>query len=194
MAFSLQPCFFRMFYRTRFAAHSMTVPLLGWNPPSSGHVQGTLLNHDAAQVDAADFLDEWAAITAGFWPSTTTLGEAIIYTMDGVSAPAIPRAGHDLATVGTNANTGWDEAVQLTITERTSLFNKCKYVFLDTPSDNDFQKYTSQVGLSSVFTNFIAYTQDSTKPVCGRDRGQPNLFVSLIHDLNDALRQSYGLS
>jgi hypothetical protein len=183
-----------MFYRTRFAAHSMTVPLLAWNPPSSGHIQGTLLNHNGAQIDAKDFLDEWAVITRPFWPATTTLGEAIIYTMDAAVAPAIPRAGHDLAVVGTNTNTGWDEAVQLTITERTSLFHKVKYVFLDTPSDNDFQKYTSQVGLSSVFTDFIAYTQDPDKPVCGRDRGQPNLFVSLIHDLNDALRESYGLS
>jgi hypothetical protein len=183
-----------MFYRTRFAPHSMTVPLLGWNPPSSGHVQGTLLNHDGAQIDAADFLDEWADITKGFWPASVTLGEAIIYTMDAAVAPAIPRAGHDLATVGTNTNTGWDEATQITITERTSLFHKTKYVFLDSPSDNDFNKYTSQAGLSSVYTDFIAYTQDSTKPVCGRDRGQPNLFVSLIIDLNDGLREEYRLS
>jgi hypothetical protein len=182
-----------MFYRTRFAAHSQTVPLLGWNPPSVGHVQGTLLNHNGDQIDAADFLDSWADIVKGFWPSSTTLGEAIIYTMDAAVAPAVPRAGHDLATIGTNANTGWDEAVQLTITERTALFNKVKYVFLDTPSDNDFQKYTSTSGLSSVFTDFITFTQQDDNPVCGRDRGKPNLFLSLIHDLNDKLREDYGL-
>lgn len=194
MAFSLYPCFFRMFYRTRFAAHSQTVPLLGWNPASVGHPQGTLLNHAGVQIDAADFLDAWADITKGFWPATTTIGEAIIYTMDAAVGPAIPRAGHDLATVGTNVNTGWDEAVQLTITQRTTLFNKAKYVFLDTPSDNDFNKYTSTTGLSTVFTDFIAFTQDLDNPCCGRDRGAPNIFMSLIHELNDGLRKQYGLS
>lgn len=192
--FSLYPAFFRMDYRTRFAPHTQTVPLLGWNPASTGHLLGTLLNHNGVQIDASDFFDAWGAITKPFWPSTTTLGQITVYTMAAAVSPAIARAGKDLALVGTNANTGWDEAVQCTITQRTSLFNKAKYIFLDTPSDNDFNKYISTTGLSSVFTNFIAFCQDADNPVCGRDRGQPNLFVSLIHELNDGLRKSYHLS
>lgn len=192
--YSLFPAFFRVFYRTRFAPHSQTVPILGWNPPSSGHALGTCLNHNGDQIDASDFLTAYGNVIKGFWPDTTTIGEAIIYTMAAAVAPAIPVAGKDLALVGTNVNTGWDEAVQLTITQRTSLFNKFKSVFLDTPSDNDFNKYTSVVGLSSVFTTFITFCGADEQPICGRDRGQPFQLVSLIHDLNDGLRESYKLS
>lgn len=191
--FSLYPAFVRMSYRTRFAAHTQTIPLYGWNPPSGGHPIGTFLGADSLQYDAEAYLLAYTVVAAPLWPDTTTIDNFTIYTMAAPTGEAIPVAGKNVAVVGTNDNDGWDEAVQLTFTLRTDLFHKAKYVYLDVPSDNDFNKYTSITGLSSVYTDLIDFYTDPTGCFCGRDRGKPSVFVSLIHDLNDKLRQEYGL-
>lgn len=192
--FSLYPAFVRIFYRTAFAPHTQTIPVYGWSPISGGHVAGTFLGADAAQHDAATYLSDYGDLIAHLWPATTTIGEAIIYTMAAPTGEAIPVASHDLANTGDNINPGWAEAVQLTFVMRTALLHKMKLEYLDVPSDNDFNKYTSTVGLSSAYTDILDYVMDPAGCFCGRDRGQPVSFVSMIHDLNDGLRERYRLT
>lgn len=191
--FSLYPAFVRIFYTTAYAPHTMTIPVLDWNPPSGGHPSGTFLAHDASQADAEAMIDALVADLADIFLATTTINEAIIYTMDAAVAPAIPQVTYEIGVVGTNANTGWAQAVQLTFTLRTDLFHKMKLVLLDVPSDNDFNKYSSLVGLNAEFVDLVELLETESWGWCGRDRGKPTTFVSMIFDLNDGLRKRYNL-
>jgi hypothetical protein len=168
--------------------------LYGWSPVSGGHPAGTFLDAEDNQQDALDYMNAYFVLAKAMWPSTTTIDGFTVYTMAAPVGEALPVIAAESAVVGTNANTGWDEAVQLTITFRTSLFHKVKYVYLDVPSDNDFNKYTNTTGLSSAFTDLMDYLAATNGCFCGRDRGKPAVFVSLIHDLNDALREEYKLT
>lgn len=192
--FSLYPCFTRLFYRTAYAPHSMTIPNYGWSPISVGHAMGTYLGADGIQYDSQDVLAALIALLAPIFVPGTTIGTAIIYTMADTVGQAIPRASHDFATVGTNSNTTWAEAVQLQFTLRTASFNKFKMVLLDVPADDDFQKYTSLAGLNVAYQNLVDYLVDPAGSFCGRDRTKPTSLVSMIHDLNDGLRKRYRLS
>lgn len=192
--FSLYPAFTRINYRTAYAPHTMTLPNYGWSPISVGHTMGTYLGADGIQYDSLAVLNALAALLAAIFVPSTTIGEAIIYTMAAPTGQAIPRASHDLAIVGTNTNTTWAEAVQLQFTFRTALFNKFKVVMLDVPADDDFNKYTSLVGLNVAYQNLVDYMIDPAGSFCGRDRAKPTSMVSMIHDLNDGLRKRYRLS
>lgn len=191
--FSLYPAFVRLFYTTAYAPHSMTLPVLGWNPPSGGHPSGTFLCHDTSQADAEDTIDGLVAVLKEVWKSTTHVTEAIIYTMAAPVAPAIPQVTYEVNVAGVNTNAGWDEATQLTFTLRTNLFHKMKLVMLDFPSDNDFQKYTAEADINVAYQNIVAVLKEDANTWCGRDRGQPTTFVSMITDLNDGLRKRYRL-
>lgn len=192
--FSLYPAFVRIFYTTAYAPHTMTIPVLDWNPVSVGHPSGTFLNHNAVQIDAEDMIDDLVTQLKAIWLPTTTINEAIIYTMAAAVAPAIPQVTYEIGVVGTNTNTGWAEAVQLTFTLRTSLFHKMKLVMLDVPSDNDFNKYTSEGALNAEFVDILTALKADGNGWCGRDRGKPVTFVSMIFDLNDGLRERYRLA
>jgi hypothetical protein len=171
----------------------MTIPNYGWSPISVGHTMGTYLGADGIQYDSLAVLNALSALLADIFVPSTTIGEAIIYTMDAPVGQAIPRASHDLAVVGTNSNTTWAEAVQLQFTFRTALFNKFKLVLLDVPADDDFNKYTSLVGLNIAYQNLVDYITDPAGSFCGRDRSKPTSMISMIHDLNDGLRKRYRL-
>lgn len=192
--FSLYPAFVRIFYRTAYAPHTMTLPVLDWNPPSGGHPSGTFLAHDTSQADAESMIDNLVDQLRAVWLPTTSIDEAIIYTMDAPVAPAIPQVSYPITAVGANTNTGWNKATQVTFTLRTDLFHKMKLVMLDIPSDNDFAKYTNEGDLSSEYTDILAVLRADANSWCGRDRGQPTTFVSMIIDLNDGLRDRYGLA
>jgi len=192
--FSLYPAFVRISYTTAYAPHTMTLPVLDWNPPSGGHPSGTFLCHDGSQEDAETMIDALVAQLAAVWLPTTNINEAIIYTMAAPVAPAIPQITYEIGVPGTNTNTGWAEAVQLTFTLRTDLFHKMKLVMLDVPSDNDFNKYTSEAAINVEFQQIVDELKADGNGWCGRDRGQPTTFVSMIFDLNDALRERYRLA
>jgi hypothetical protein len=192
--FSLYPAFTRINYRTAYAPHSMTLPNYGWSPVSVGHTMGTYLGADDVQYDALDVLEALSALLAEIFVPSTTIGEAIIYTMAAPVGQAIPRVSHDLATPGVNTNTTWAEAVQLQFTFRTAEFNKFKLVMLDVPADDDFNKYTSLSGLNVAYQNLADFITDPAGSFCGRDRQKPTTLVSMIHDLNDGLRKRYRLS
>jgi len=194
MANSLYPAFFRIFYRTAYAPHTMTIPVKAWNPVSGGHPSGTFTNHLDAEVDAEDMIDGLVLILKEIWLPSTNIANAIIYTMESATSPAVPRVTYTIDVDGVNTNTGWAEAVQLTFTLRTADFNKAKYVLLDVPSDNDFTKQTSQAALSGAFSDMIDYVEDSANAFVGRDGFQPTAFVSMIFDLNDGLRKRYRLA
>lgn len=172
----------------------MTLPVLDWNPPSGGHPSGTFLAHDTSQADAEDMIDALVAQLRAVWLATTHITEAIIYTMASTTSPAIPQVTYEIGLAGTNDNAGWAEATQLTFTLRTDLFNKMKLVMLDVPSDNDFNKYTAEADISPEFQDIVTVVKSDVWGWCGRDRGQPTTFVSMIFDLNDGLRKRYRLA
>lgn len=192
--YSLYPAFIRMFYRTAYAPHTQTLPIKDWSPPSSGHDLGTSMNHLGDQADVQDMIDAYVLKAKAMFLATASIDSFIVYTMTTETSPAIPQVSYDVGVAGTNTNTGWSEAVQLTITMRTEDFHKAKYVYLDVPSDNDFNKYTNFSTLSTAFKDLIDVVRADEWSFVGRDGAQPSTFVSLIHDLNDKLRESYKLS
>lgn len=192
--FSLYPAFLRIAYRTRFAPHSQTLPVYNWSPPSPGNPAGTFLTATDTQINAQTAINDYVALLAPIFRPDTTINEAIVYTMAAPTGQAIPQVALTLTTVGTNTNVTWDEAVQITMTMRTSLFNKFKIVLLDVPSNDDYNKYTNFGTLNVIYQNLLNSIDNDLGFICGRDRGRPSNFISFITDLNDGLRQEYRLA
>lgn len=192
-AYTLFPAFVRVFYRTEFAPHVMTLPVKGWNVISGGHPSGTFTNNGDDEVDADDVMVALAALLKVFWTDATTLNNYIIYTMEEANSPAIPRAQADLTVVGTNTDDSWNEAVETIITMRTSAFNKAKYVFLDAPTGGDFPKTVAYPG-SGPYFNFLEFMKGVDNPFVGRDGSPIQSFVSITTKLNDKLRAEYHLN
>lgn len=192
--FSLYPAFLRIAYRTRFAPHTQTLPVYNWSPPSPGNPAGTFETATATQINAQTAINDYVTLLEPIFRTDTTIDEATIFTMASPTSPAIPQAVLTLTDVGTNVNVTWDEAVQITMTMRTSLFHKFKIVLLDVPSNNDFNKYTNFGSLNIAYQNLLNFIDSDTGFICGRDRGRPDNFVSFITDLNDGLRQEYRLA
>jgi hypothetical protein len=190
---SLYPAFFRLFYTVSNLAHVMTVPTSTWNLPSGGHPQGTFTNWNDAEIDADDMIQAYAALLQPFWLDNTNLDQYIIYRQAGPSDPPQPVAGNLIDLPGTNAGSGWFQAVQQTNIWRDFQFKILKIVMLEVPTANNFGKTTSLPGSGALF-NLNAFITDQDQAIATRNGAPPLNYLSTTETLNEKLRAERRLT
>jgi hypothetical protein len=188
--YTLYPAFVRLFYHTTQLNHVATLPVVGWNEPVSGHDYGTFDAHDLSSPDADDIVQEYATVIQPIFSEDVTIDSYVIYTMSSPTAKPQPRVGNTVALTGTNTDNTWFKANQVTMSLRTSTFNKSKWTLLDVPVTDVYSK-TSALPGSGIYRDWFDIISGLDKPWCGRDRNRPSGFISITTTLNEKLRRAY---
>jgi len=192
MASTLFPAFFRIFYHSPRASHTMTIPTREWVGSPTGGVAGEFLNWNDVTIPADTMIEAFAAlIAAGFWTDEVNLDSYTIYHFEAVENPPIPVFSAGLDIPGELVSASWIYAVETTYDFRTSNFGRFKLVALDGPSGDSFEDnntwYVS--GPGQAIADFVV---DSDNAFAGRDNGQPLFPQPYSRTINDKLHRKYG--
>ena len=183
--------FIEVNYRSVYATHKQLIPTRAPASPSPGVVPD-YTSWGGASLPGIDFLDDIVGAQQAFFLDTTVFESAIFWaTLPGDTKPSAISA-HTLGAAGDSTYTGWAEAVQRTWSFKTSGFNIFKIVQLDTPTSNNFGRYTGS--LDTPGDAFVDYLLGDTTAVAGRDTLRPVAFWSLTLTLNEKLRRQYHLT
>lgn len=191
--YTLYPAFVKIFYHTTLLNHVASLPVLGWNEPVGGHDYGTFDAHDFSSPDADDVVQEYATVIQPIFSEDVILDSYIIYTMATPTSKPAPRVSNAITLTGTNTDNTWFKANQVTMSTRTSDFNKAKFTLLDVPVTGNYGKTASLPG-SGIYHDWYGVIIDPTRPWCGRDRNPITSFVSITTTLNEKLRRAYRLT
>lgn len=190
---SLFPAFCRLDYHSVYGAHAHIIPTLEWFPTSITGTLGSYAGHNGTPIDAEAMIQALVDVIVPFHKSTTVFDLATIFTMATPTAPAVPRGSAALGDIGTAAASIPDKATQFTLNMRTSLNGKMKLVMLDAPTGaTNFDKQLPG-SFSGTINALVAELELSSNAWAGRDGGQPGPAISMTLDLNDALRERYGM-
>lgn len=193
MPSSLSPAFVRINYHSAYGLHTQTIPTLDWAPTFAIGGKGNFGTWDTIGYDADAMIQELITAEADIMPAGVEFDNYIIYTQATPTADPQPRASGTLAIPGAVASPGWNKAVQVTISMRTSNFGIFKLVLLDAATGDDFAKETVTVPMSALQAIFDILI-DTARGWSGQDNGRPETFISQTKDLNDRLRKTYRLS
>lgn len=190
---SLYPCSAVIGYRSAYAPHKMTLPLLAWSPISGGHPAGTNLNWNAAQTDTADLIEDFIDLLKPFFYTTTVFTDWTIYTYATPTAPARPVVS---AQISGGAGTGGATipASQASWMFKTTGFGVFKLVMLDTKVSAAFGPLTALVSpADDDEIAVIDYVKDDAMSFAGRDGDKVSVWHKITYTLNEKLRKSYRL-
>lgn len=191
---SLSPAFVRIDYTSIHGPHSMTLPsvpviaAVGGGAPYTFDLRGA-----AIDVPVKGAVEDFVAIIAEFFETTTTFVAWTLYTQADADATPLPVQADNLGIDGTAATTTWDKAVQVTFTWRTDAFGIFKLVFLDAVSNNNFDKATN-FDIDTATEALHDYVTADVTWLAGRDGGRPNTFLQRAKTLNEKLRRSYRMN
>lgn len=187
---SIAPAFVEYEYSGTFGPHSMRLPVREWNPTGpSGDMGGFPRWSDDTNIDAEAMIDALAALFAPFYTASFAFTRATIYTLATPSSDPQPQVSKTLNVDGTELTPGWMQAVQFTISARTTLFGVAKLVLLDVDSTNSFAKITS-LGEKAILDDLLNEWFDTDNAWSGRDGGRPASLISATTTLNEALRRA----
>jgi len=191
MPFDIGPSFIRLDSTSEFGPHSSFIPTLLWSDDPSTNDHGVFQTWNSGSIDAVDMIMDLLTALLDFFDSTTTFNNWTILSKPDADSPAVPvQSDNFTGQVGTTAFTGWRQAVQRTISWRTTGFNIFKIVCLDVPVSNNFAKISTLPGSGSLF-DLDAVVTDGDHGFSGRDNNQPQSFISATHTLNEKLRRAY---
>jgi len=188
--YSLDPAFVTLNYHSGYAPHKMTIPTRAWIPTAGTHGVGGYESWAVTEIDAHDMVIALVTLMLPLMPTGVTFDDYTIYTQDGATAPAIPKAGEVLALAGTEASPGWTRAVQRTFNMFDTAYNPVKLVLLDADSNDLFVKVT---GASSTTAEKALITEfsDLTNAWASRAGFKPYVYRDVLTTINVKLRDSY---
>jgi hypothetical protein len=187
------PFFVVIEYHSSFGPHRMQIPTKDWSPPAFGADFGLFEKWEGGQIDADLMISNLVGKLKAFLTPDSVFDNYTIFSQPTDTVGAVPVMANDLgATVGTAA-ASWDQATQMTVNFRTSLFGKAKLVLLDFSALDDWSKVRTLPGSGALFDLVGEFTA-STNGWQGQDNGQPTTFVSVTRTLNEKLRRSYRLT
>ena len=190
MASSLYPAFFQVHYHSSYGVHVQTVPTQAFTPNAG---DGTFLNWNGTQINAAEMITDFVDLEAPFYPDTVEFDYATIFTMTAPDSAVLPRQNVSLTAVGSNAAPGWTKALQATWNLKTDLGGDFKIVMLDAGNNNSWDP-VNFAGLSMGSVAFLDFLTDGDNAFAGRDNGKPEFFLHITYDLNDKLRAEYHMN
>ena len=191
---SLSPAFVRIDSTSAYGPHSMTIPsvpviaAVGGGSPYVFDLRGA-----AIDVPVAGAVEDFVDVIKTLFPASYTFLSWTLFTQADEDAKPLPVEAGNLNVAGTHAGTGWDKAVQYTITWRTDTFGIFKLVLLDAESGNVFDKVTNLTGETEL-SAINDYVTDDVTWIAGRDGGRPNTFLQVAKTLNEKLRRSYRMN
>lgn len=191
---SLSPAFVRIDYTSIYGPHSMTVPSVEVEPTTiGGDVYQFILPPPLLPTTVQGAVIDFVNVIKPFFIPSTVFNGYTLFTQADETATPVPVETNSLNIVGTGGATTWEKAVQFTLTWRTTAFGVFKLVFLDSVSNNDFDKITdadTDIGLDPV----NEYVTASVSWLRGRDGGRPKTFLQAAKTLNEKLRRSYRMN
>lgn len=183
-AFSLWPSFVRIFYHSKYAPHTMTIPTRTWQ---AGANQGEFVTHNAGTVDADTMVNELVdQLAANYYGANDAFDNYVIYNYPDVSEPPVPVAGNTLAVPGSGTVTAYQEDAQLTIIWRTTLFHIFKLTLMDAEPGASFRDDVSFGSPESLLHDIVTNPDNGW---AGRDGYRPNTFVKVRRTINDRLHK-----
>lgn len=191
MGNSKGPYYLQLGYHSGFGPHSAQIPMRAWQAGGMGSVAGDFIAWDDELVDADDLVNSLADLLRPFYPESVTLDNYIIFKQVGTAEIYTPVAAAGLTDKGgTFEDYIWNEAVEETITWRSTNFGIFKITLLDAASGGDFSKL-STLPSSGILKNLHTALVDTSNPYMARDNGRPSSFISRTFTLNERLRRSY---
>ena len=187
---STAPAFVKVNYHSALGTHVSIIPTLSWN---AGADQGDFATHAGGITAADDMIQDLATAVSGILPDTASIDNYVIYSQPDPDDLPVPVASNAIGIAGLDATPGWWQAVQVTMTFRTSNFGVMKLVTLDAATNNDFSKTTVVPGSGVLFTVF-GLLSDASLGWAGRDNGRPMNLISQTITLNEKLRRAYRLA
>lgn len=187
---SLAPAYLRVLYRSAYAPHVMTLPVKGWSP---GAGIGDLDTWDSGTIPVTDWVTDYLALAAPFFPSTVNFYGVEVFTKADEDSPSIFSGAASTDVDGSNATPGNTKAVQATWVFSGVTGKPFKIVMLDVGNNNSFEPVTL-AGLSApaiAFSNFV--TADDT-PLSCRQNDRPAVFRQVTYTLNAALQRQYHMN
>lgn len=183
--------FLEINYHSIYATHKQIIPTRAPASPAPGVIPD-YTSWGGASLPGSDFLDDIVGAQEPFYLDTTSFDSAVFWaTLPGDERPTAI-AAKTIGSPGDSEYTGWDKAVQRTWSFKTTDFNFLKIVQLDTPTSNNFGRYTGS--LDTAGNAFVAYMLGDTHAIAGRDLSRPAAFWSLTLTLNEKLRREYHLT
>jgi hypothetical protein len=194
MANSKGPYFVQYNYHSGFGPHSMQIPLRHWQPGGGGSVAGDVEDWDLTIQDADGMINSLSDLFLPFFTANVTFDNYVIFKQVGTDEIYTPVAGATLTgKIGTRTPPVWSEAVQYTLTWRSTSFGIFKIVFLDAESAGDFSKTSTLPGSGDLF-NINTEVTSTANAFMARDNGRPSSFISMTKTLNEKLRKSYRVT
>lgn len=192
MASTLYPAFFRIFYHSPRASHTMSIPTREWQGNLAEGAPGEFVNWNDVGIPADTMIEDFAAlIAAGFWTADVNLDSYTIYHFEAVNNPPIPVYSAGLDIPGELVSATWIYAVETTYDFRSALNNKLKLVALDGPSGDSFEDnptwYVSGAGQA-----IADYVVSSSNAFATRANDQPLFPLPYSRTINDKLHRKYG--
>ena len=193
MAFTLFPSYVRLFYHTKFAPHTMTIPTLQW---ISDVDAGLFETHNAGTINALDMITDLATVLASVYIEETDFFDSyVIYNFPSEDGFPQPVRSGVLAIEGGTAGpeTLYRQAGQYTITWHTDIFNIFKLVLLDQSGGADFDPIRTLPGAGFLF-DLNGLVTDLDSGWAGRDGHPPTTFIQVAITLNERLRRAGKLN
>jgi hypothetical protein len=187
------PSFMKLFYHSEFAPHVMTMPHRTWSPPGGGSDFGFFTPWVGANIDAEVEIDGLVNLLKAVYDADVSFDRWEIWTKASPTDIPVLVANKPISVTGTAVATGWNEAVQVTVSIRCSADNSLfRIVLLDVFTDNFFGKeydISGSAALQAVFN----YVTNDTNAFQSRAGSQPNILRSATTTLNERLRREYHL-
>lgn len=188
---SLSPASAVIKYTSAFATHRMTLPTLAWIPVGFSSPLGGYQAWDSSAVDADTMIDALIAKVKALVPPTTSFDEVTIYTQATPTSANIPRAGKQIAVVGTSASGQPSAAVSATFNMKTTANGNAKLVLLDVPIGSNWFAPLLPADFTTVLTDVFDQLAVESNAWAGRDDNRIDIFRSVTFDLNDKLQKQY---
>ena len=189
---TLSPAYVELNYHSAYGQHKALLPTKEWFPTSiTGHL-GSYEGWNATPIDAEVMIQEYADKIMDFFPTSSGVDNATIWTQATPTSPAFPRVSFSIVAVGTVATPNWSKAVQHQYILRGADFSLMKLVLLDCPIGGGWDHVTDPSVAAEIVALIAAVTADGNA-WSTRKNAQPFSFVKLTYKLNDKLRKDYDM-
>lgn len=182
-----------MFYHSEFAPHVQTIAARQWVGPGLLTPNGAFHPWVGPDIGANEMIDGYINLLKACYDADTHFDRWEIWTKATPTSIPVLRVVKPISVTGTGVFTGWNEAVQDTITLRAASDNsEFKLIFLDVFTDNNFGKYYDLSGNPAALA-VVNYIMEDTQAWQTRKGAQPTIIRSSVITLNERLRREYHL-
>jgi hypothetical protein len=190
---SLSPGYWVLRTRSRFAPHAQTIPTRLPTFTSFGIENVSYTDWTGGTVAAADMLTAYLAKLADCHPDTTSFDTLEIYSQPTTEDFPQLIAVEAIGTVGADETTGWDEAVQVTLTGKDTNGNDSRLILLDVHTNNSFGRF-SLAAITLAYRDLWGVIADEGNAFSSRKGFRPDALIQQSVTLNEKLRREYHLN